>query len=147
MTSEIEYPTGVASRGSPGDCATDGGAGLRGPGCPGRLYQGVPKKVPGGFRVLLEGRVSNTIIGVMQTLCTKPKDSVTCSDTFEMTTARMPARVASRGPQVLCHRGGAGTRLRTSVPEMIPGDFEIFRYPLGAHFSQLTLYIIYPNCC
>ena len=53
--SPLGCPARVASRGLPGACATDGGAGLRGQGHPGRPYQRVPKMVPGKVPISIRG--------------------------------------------------------------------------------------------
>ena len=75
------------------------------------LYQGVPQRVPGGFRSPLEGKDSKTTMYVMQTVFLNLKDFIQCSETFEMTAARMLARVASWGPQGAVLQGW-GTGLR-----------------------------------
>ena len=47
----------------------------------------------------LEGMVSTTRIHVMQIVCFNLNDVIKCSESLEMTTVRIPARVASRGPK------------------------------------------------
>ena len=58
-----------------------------------------PKGSRGRFRSPLEGMVSTTRIHVMQIVFLNLNDVIKCSESLELTTVRIPARVASQGPQ------------------------------------------------